>query len=83
MGKLVIGDNRTTMYRARLFDDTRHKRELTRLTTLDDARSHRSEPALTHRPGILAEQNSLGLFIHRGSGGDGGASGVGTNGGRA
>jgi alpha-ketoglutarate-dependent 2,4-dichlorophenoxyacetate dioxygenase len=32
---LVIWDNRTTMHRARSFDDIKYKRELTRVTTLD------------------------------------------------
>jgi len=32
---LVIWDNRTTMHRARPFDDVKYKRELTRVTTLD------------------------------------------------
>ncbi len=32
---LVIWDNRATMHRARPFDDTRHRRELRRVTTLD------------------------------------------------
>lgn len=35
LGDLVIWDNRTTMHRARPFDDTIYKRELTRVTTLD------------------------------------------------
>jgi alpha-ketoglutarate-dependent 2,4-dichlorophenoxyacetate dioxygenase len=35
LGDLVIWDNRTTMHRARPFDDRRFKRELTRVTTLD------------------------------------------------
>lgn len=39
LGDLVIWDNRTTMHRARPFDDTIYKRELTRVTTLDIARS--------------------------------------------
>jgi alpha-ketoglutarate-dependent 2,4-dichlorophenoxyacetate dioxygenase len=34
-GDLVIWDNRTTMHRARPFDDTKHRRELRRTTTLD------------------------------------------------
>lgn len=34
-GDLVIWDNRTTMHRARPFDDVTYKRELTRVTTLD------------------------------------------------
>ena len=34
-GDLVIWDNRATMHRARAFDDTRHVRELRRVTTLD------------------------------------------------
>ena len=35
LGDLVIWDNRTTMHRARPFDDITYKRELTRVTTLD------------------------------------------------
>jgi alpha-ketoglutarate-dependent 2,4-dichlorophenoxyacetate dioxygenase len=35
LGDLVIWDNRTTMHRARPFDDKTYKRELTRVTTLD------------------------------------------------
>jgi alpha-ketoglutarate-dependent 2,4-dichlorophenoxyacetate dioxygenase len=35
LGDLVIWDNRTTMHRARPFDDKAYKRELTRVTTLD------------------------------------------------
>lgn len=36
---LVIWDNRTTMHRGRPFDDKTHKRELTRVTTLDIPRN--------------------------------------------
>jgi alpha-ketoglutarate-dependent 2,4-dichlorophenoxyacetate dioxygenase len=32
---LVIWDNRATMHRAMPFDDVNHRRELTRVTTLD------------------------------------------------
>jgi len=39
LGDLVIWDNRTTMHRARPFDDKKYKRELTRVTTLDLART--------------------------------------------
>jgi alpha-ketoglutarate-dependent 2,4-dichlorophenoxyacetate dioxygenase len=35
VGDLVIWDNRATMHRARPFDDSRHVRELRRVTTLD------------------------------------------------
>src|SRR5215467_12298553 len=35
VGDLVIWDNRATMHRAMPFDDTRYKRELRRVTTLD------------------------------------------------
>lgn len=35
VGDLVIWDNRATMHRARAFDDTKHRRELRRVTTLD------------------------------------------------
>jgi alpha-ketoglutarate-dependent 2,4-dichlorophenoxyacetate dioxygenase len=35
VGDLVIWDNRGTMHRARPFEDTRHRRELRRVTTLD------------------------------------------------
>jgi alpha-ketoglutarate-dependent 2,4-dichlorophenoxyacetate dioxygenase len=34
-GDLVIWDNRTTMHRARPFDDAKYRRELRRVTTLD------------------------------------------------
>ncbi len=34
-GDLVIWDNRATMHRARPFEDTKHRRELRRVTTLD------------------------------------------------
>ncbi len=39
LGDLVIWDNRTTMHRARPFDDIAYKRELTRVTTLDIPRN--------------------------------------------
>jgi alpha-ketoglutarate-dependent 2,4-dichlorophenoxyacetate dioxygenase len=35
VGDLVIWDNRATMHRGRPFDDTSHRRELRRVTTLD------------------------------------------------
>ena len=35
VGDLVIYDNRATMHRARPFDDTKYRRELRRVTTLD------------------------------------------------
>ena len=35
VGDLVIWDNRATMHRARPFDDTKYRRELRRVTTLD------------------------------------------------
>jgi alpha-ketoglutarate-dependent 2,4-dichlorophenoxyacetate dioxygenase len=38
VGDLVIWDNRATMHRGRPFDDTRHRRELRRVTTLDIGR---------------------------------------------
>jgi len=41
VGDLVIWDNRATMHRATPFDDTKYRRELRRVTTLDIA-----EPAL-------------------------------------
>ncbi len=37
VGDFVIWDNRATMHRARPFDDTKHRRELRRVTTLDIA----------------------------------------------
>jgi alpha-ketoglutarate-dependent 2,4-dichlorophenoxyacetate dioxygenase len=37
VGDLVIWDNRATMHRGRPFEDTRHRRELRRVTTLDIA----------------------------------------------
>jgi alpha-ketoglutarate-dependent 2,4-dichlorophenoxyacetate dioxygenase len=44
VGDLVIWDNRATMHRARPFDDTKYRRELRRVTTLDIP-----EPALVVR----------------------------------
>lgn len=38
-GDLVIWDNRATMHRGIAYDDTRYKRELRRVTTLDLPRS--------------------------------------------
>jgi alpha-ketoglutarate-dependent 2,4-dichlorophenoxyacetate dioxygenase len=35
VGDLVIWDNRATMHRAKAFDDTKYRRELRRVTTLD------------------------------------------------
>ena len=35
VGDLVIWDNKATMHRGRPFDDTKHRRELRRVTTLD------------------------------------------------
>jgi alpha-ketoglutarate-dependent 2,4-dichlorophenoxyacetate dioxygenase len=37
VGDFVIWDNRATMHRARPFDDTKHRREFRRVTTLDIA----------------------------------------------
>lgn len=45
LGDLVIWDNRTTMHRARPFDDKKYKRELTRVTTLDIPRPAASDAA--------------------------------------
>lgn len=39
VGDLVIWDNRTTMHRARPFDDGKYRRELRRVTTLDITQS--------------------------------------------
>ena len=49
-GDLVIWDNRCTMHRATPFEDTRYKRELRRVTTLD------IEPALAARGTAPAPQ---------------------------
>ena len=46
VGDFVIWDNRATMHRGRPFDDTKHRRELRRVTTLDIA-----EPAAVARSG--------------------------------
>jgi alpha-ketoglutarate-dependent taurine dioxygenase len=35
VGDLVIWDNRTTMHRGTSFDDSKHRREMRRTTTLD------------------------------------------------
>lgn len=45
LGDLVIWDNRTTMHRARPFDDKKYKRELTRVTTLDLPRQSQAQAA--------------------------------------
>jgi len=37
VGDFVVWDNRATMHRARPFEDTKHRRELRRVTTLDTA----------------------------------------------
>lgn len=44
VGDLVIWDNRTTMHRGLYYDDTRNKRELRRVTTLDLPRSKVAAP---------------------------------------
>ncbi len=44
VGDLVIWDNRTTMHRGIAYDDTRYKRELRRVTTLDLPRSKVAAP---------------------------------------
>jgi alpha-ketoglutarate-dependent 2,4-dichlorophenoxyacetate dioxygenase len=48
VGDLVIWDNRATMHRGRPFDDTKHRRELRRVTTLDLPR--RSQDARADTP---------------------------------
>lgn len=45
LNDLVIWDNRTTMHRARPFDDKKYKRELTRVTTLDLPREKQARVA--------------------------------------
>ena len=45
VGDLVIWDNRATMHRARPFDDTKYRRELRRVTTLD---IEQPAPVVTH-----------------------------------
>jgi alpha-ketoglutarate-dependent 2,4-dichlorophenoxyacetate dioxygenase len=44
VGDLVIWDNRTTMHRGIAYDDSRYKRELRRVTTLDLPRSKVAQP---------------------------------------
>ena len=46
-GDFVIWDNRATMHRARPFDDTVHRREMRRVTTLDVG-----DPARVARPAV-------------------------------
>jgi alpha-ketoglutarate-dependent 2,4-dichlorophenoxyacetate dioxygenase len=43
-GDLVIWDNRATMHRATAFEDSRYRRELRRVTTLDSVRSAAEAP---------------------------------------
>jgi alpha-ketoglutarate-dependent 2,4-dichlorophenoxyacetate dioxygenase len=45
LGDLVIWDNRATMHRATPFEDTKHRRELRRVTTLDVADAAAPAPA--------------------------------------
>ena len=45
-GDFVIWDNRATMHRARPFDDTQHRREMRRVTTLDTGDSARIAQAI-------------------------------------
>ena len=45
-GDFVIWDNRATMHRARPFDDTQHRREMRRVTTLDVGDSARMARAV-------------------------------------
>jgi len=45
VGDLVIWDNRATMHRARPFDDSRYRRELRRVTTLDIAEVGATAPS--------------------------------------
>ena len=44
VGDLVIWDNRATMHRGIAYDDSRYKRELRRVTTLDLPRSKVAQP---------------------------------------
>ena len=50
VGDLVIWDNRATMHRARPFDDTRHRREMRRVTTLISRLRPTRERFLTRAP---------------------------------
>jgi alpha-ketoglutarate-dependent 2,4-dichlorophenoxyacetate dioxygenase len=45
VGDLVIWDNRATMHRGIAYDDTKYRRELRRVTTLDIPRTSTSSPA--------------------------------------
>ncbi|HEY3100142.1 MAG TPA: TauD/TfdA family dioxygenase [Methylomirabilota bacterium] len=53
IGDLVIWDNRCTMHRATPFEDTKHRRELRRVTTLDMGGSEMAPhtPQRSERPG--------------------------------
>src|SRR5207342_434674 len=54
VGDLVIWDNRCTMHRARPFDDTKYRRELRRVTTLDIPEPAR--PAREYRRPLAARR---------------------------
>ena len=51
-GDFVIWDNRATMHRARPFEDTVHRREMRRVTTLDVGARESCDPAQTASPAI-------------------------------
>jgi alpha-ketoglutarate-dependent 2,4-dichlorophenoxyacetate dioxygenase len=50
VGDLVVWDNRATMHRATPFEDTKHRRELRRVTTLDTGGPEMA-PQRSERPG--------------------------------
>ena len=55
VGDFVIWDNRATMHRGRAYDDTKYKRELRRVTTLDI-------PAPAELAGVRAEREAVLSF---------------------
>ena len=51
-GDFVIWDNRATMHRARPFEDTVHRREMRRVTTLDVGARESCDPAQAASPAV-------------------------------
>ena len=64
VGDLVIWDNRCTMHRATPFEDTKHRRELRRVTTLDMGGPEMA-PHVIHAKGATPPSNSPGQHSER------------------
>ena len=64
VGDLVIWDNRCTMHRATPFEDTKHRRELRRVTTLDMGGPEMA-PHVIHAKGATHPSSSPGQHSER------------------